>query len=52
MYRLCYSETFNVCYFCSAGRHCDEVAQPQSLSAAALSFISDIQLWLSNKSKV
>ena len=25
-------------------------AQPQSLSAAALCFISDIQLWLSNES--
>lgn len=39
-------------FFRSAGRHCTGTAQPQSLSAAALSFISDIQLWLSNKSKV
>ena len=45
MYRLCYSETLNVCFFRSAGRHCNGTAQPQSLSAAALCFISDIQLW-------
>lgn len=46
MYRLCYSETFNVCFFRSAGRPCNGAAQPQSLSAAALCFISDIQLWV------
>ena len=38
MYRLCYSETLNVCFFRSAGRHCNGTAQPQSLSAAALCF--------------
>ena len=40
MYRLWYSETFNVCFFRDPGRHCDRTAQPQSLSAAALCFIS------------
>ena len=46
MYRLCYSETFNVCYFRSAGRLSNRSgAAAISFTAAVLCFISDIQLW-------
>ena len=40
MYRLCYSETFNVCYFRSTGRHCIRSG------ATAISF--DSRLWVNH----
>ena len=50
MYRLCYSETFNVCLFRSAGRLSDRSGTAAISFGGCLCFISDIQLWLSNES--
>ena len=50
MYRLCFSETFNVCFFRPAGRRCNRNGATAISFGGRLVFHSDIQLWLSNGS--
>ena len=50
MYRLCFSETFNVCYFRSAGRLSNRSGTAAISFGGCLAFHSDIQLWLSYES--
>ena len=45
MYRLCFSETFNVCFFRSAGRLSNRSGTAAISFGGCLCFISDIQLW-------
>ncbi len=45
MYRLCYSETFNVCFFRSAVRLGNRSGAAAISFGDCLCFISDIQLW-------
>ena len=52
MYRLWNSETFSVCFFRPAGRRCTGTAQPQSLLAAALSFIQIFNCGLCYESRI
>ncbi len=49
MYRLCFSETFNVCFFRSAGRLSNRSGTAAIPFDGCLVFHSDIQLWLSNE---